>query len=102
MGFVNGSLHATDDMIGAGNSTMTDQELLTRITINPKVLVGKPVIRGTRLSVEYILNPLAHGSTIDEIVKEYHGIKAEDVRACILFATKSLENTVFMPLAAEA
>ena len=80
---------------------MTDQELLTRITINPKVLVGKPVIRGTRLSAEYILNLLAHGATIDEIIKEYPGIKAEDIRACILFAARSLENTVFMPLATE-
>lgn len=81
---------------------MTDQELLTRITVNPKVMVGKPVIRGTRLSVEYILNLLAHGATVDEIIQEYQGLKIEDIRACILFATKSLENTVFMPLAIEA
>ena len=81
---------------------MTDQELLARITINPKVMVGKPVIRGTRLTVEFILNLLAHGATMDEIIKEYQGLEVEDVRACILFATKSLENTVFMPLAAEA
>ena len=81
---------------------MTDQELLNRITMSQKVMVGKPVIRGTRLTVEFILNLLAHGSTIDEIIKEYQGIKTEDVRACILFATKSLENTVFMPLATEA
>lgn len=80
---------------------MTDQELLIRIAINPKVMVGKPVIRGTRLTVEFILNLLAHGSTIDDIVEEYRGVKAEDVRACILFATKSLESTDFMPLATE-
>ncbi len=81
---------------------MTDQELLNRITINPKVMVGKPVIRGTRLTVEFILNLLAHGATIDEILKEYQGLKEDDIRACILFATKSLENTVFMPFATEA
>ena len=81
---------------------MTDQELLTRITINPKVMIGKPVIRGTRLTVEFILNLLAHGATMDEIITEYQGLKVEDVRACILFATKSLETTVFMPLTAEA
>jgi len=81
---------------------MTDQELLNRITINPKVVVGKPVIRGTRLTVEFILNLLAHGATIEEILKEYQGLKAEDVRACILFATKSLEDTVFMPLQTKA
>jgi uncharacterized protein (DUF433 family) len=44
---------------------MNDQNLLERIIINPKVMVGKPVIKGTRLSVEYILNLLAHGETID-------------------------------------
>ena len=69
---------------------MTDQELFTRITINQRVMVGKPVIRGTRLTVEFILNLLAHGSTMDEIIKEYQGLKEEDIRACILFATKSL------------
>lgn len=88
-------------MIGAGDLTMTDQELLTRITINPKVMAGKPVIRGTRLTVEFILNLLAHGATMDEIIKEYQGLKVEDVRACILFATKSLETTAFMPLAVD-
>ena len=81
---------------------MTDQELLNRITINPKVMVGKPVIRGTRLTVEFILNLLAHGAPIEEIMQEYQGIQTEDIRACILFATKSLENTVFMPLTTDA
>ena len=80
---------------------MSDQQLLERITLNPKVLVGKPVIRGTRLSVEYILNLLAHGATIDEIIKEYKGLTKEDIQACFLFATKSLENLAFMPLAVE-
>ncbi len=80
---------------------MKDQELLERITINPKVMVGKPVIRGTRLTVEYILNLLAHGATVTEIISEYKGLTREDIQACILFATKSLENTTFMPLAVE-
>ncbi len=81
---------------------MTDQELLARIMIDPKVMAGKPVIRGTRLTVEFILNLLAHGATMEEIIKEYQGLEVEDVRACILFATKSLETTVFMPLVIEA
>ncbi len=80
---------------------MKDQELLERITVNPKVMVGKPVIRGTRLTVEYILNLLAHGATVTEIISEYKGLTKEDIQACILFATKSLENTTFMPLAVE-
>jgi uncharacterized protein (DUF433 family) len=66
------------------------------------VMVGKPVIRGTRLTVEYVLNLLAHGATAGEILREYEGLTQEDIRACFLFATKSLESTTFMPLTAEA
>ena len=64
---------------------MKDELLLKRITIDPKVMVGKPVIKGTRLTVEYILNLLAHGSTVNEIIKEYEGLMLEDVQACSLF-----------------
>ncbi|MEH1911912.1 MAG: DUF433 domain-containing protein [Nostoc sp.] len=80
---------------------MTDQELLNRITANPKIMVGKPVIRGTRITVEYILNLLAHGATVTEIVEEYEGLLEADIRACLLFASRSLESTSFMPLLVE-
>ena len=46
-----------------------------------------------------MLNLLAHGATMAEIIAEYNGLTLEDIQACILFATKSLENTTFMPLA---
>ena len=65
---------------------MRDEQLLKRIAVNPDVMVGKPIIRGTRLTVEFILNLLAHGATIEEILQEYKGIIREDVQACILFA----------------
>jgi uncharacterized protein (DUF433 family) len=80
---------------------MTDQELLSRITTNSKVMVGKPVIRGTRLTVEYILNLLAHGAMLAEILEEYEGLVEADIRACLLFASRSLESASFMPLAVE-
>ena len=80
---------------------MRDEQLLERITIDPKVMVGKPVIRGTRLTVEYILNLLAHGATVEEILREYQGLTYEDIQACILFANKALESTEFMPLVVE-
>ena len=80
---------------------MDDDRLLKRITLNPKVMVGKPVIKGTRLTVEYVLNLLARGATVSEVVEEYQGLTTEDVQACLLFATKSLENTSFMPLTVE-
>lgn len=81
---------------------MNDQKLLARITSRPTVLAGKPTIRGTRLSVEFVLNLLAHGATEAEILSEYQGLVSEDLTACLLFASKSLENTAFMPLAEAA
>lgn len=81
---------------------MKDENLLKRITINPKVAVGKPVIKGTRLTVDHILNRLVHGSTVQEIVEEYKGLTVHDVQACLLFAAKSLKEFSFLPLTVEA
>ncbi len=81
---------------------MDKSKLLERVVINPKVMVGKPVIRGTRLTVQYILGLLAHGVTMDEILQEYEGLTCEDILACLLFATEALENTTFVPLTVES
>lgn len=78
---------------------MTDEQLLQRIVCDPKIMTGKPVIRGTRLTVDFILNLLAHGMSEEEIREEYPGLSQEDIRACLLFATKALKDTDFMPLA---
>jgi uncharacterized protein (DUF433 family) len=80
---------------------MSDQELLNRVATNPKIMAGKPVIRGTRLTVEYILNLLAHDATVAEILAEYDGLIEADIRACLLFASRSLESASFMPLVME-
>ena len=77
---------------------MTDQQLLNRIVLDPKVMAGKPVILGTRLTVEYVVNLLAHDATFAEILDEYDGLTTQDIQACLLFATKSLSETEFMPL----
>ncbi len=69
---------------------MTDQNLLAWITSRPGILAGKPTVRGTRLSVEFILNLLAHGVTQAEILHEYEGLAPEDLVACLLFASESL------------
>lgn len=82
--------------------TDTDKELLAHIAIDPAVMSGKPVIKGTRLTVEYILNLLAHGATFEEVLSEYTGVTRDDIRACLLFATKALESTEFLPLSGEA
>ena len=71
---------------------MTDEQLLERVTLNPKVMVGKPVIKGTRLTVEYILNLLAHGATVAEILEEYDGLTQEDIQACLLFVLHGHRN----------
>ena len=78
---------------------MNDEQLLQRIVVDPNVMTGKPVIRGTRLTVDYILNCLAHGGTEGEILAEYEGLTKEDIQACLLFATKALKDTDFLPLA---
>jgi uncharacterized protein (DUF433 family) len=81
---------------------MKDAQLMDRIVLNPDIMAGKPVIRGTRLTVDFILNLLAHGATQEEIINEYQGLSLEDIQACFLFATKSLESTDFMPLTVES
>lgn len=78
---------------------MTDTELLQRITIDPAVMVGKPVIKGTRLTVEYVIGRLAHGSSVEDILEEYQDLSRDDIAACLLFAQKALEDTAYMPLA---
>jgi uncharacterized protein (DUF433 family) len=77
---------------------MEQKQLLEHIVLNPKIMVGKPVIKGTRLTVQYILNLLAHGATVDEILQEYKGLTKEDILACLLYASETLEDTTFMPL----
>ena len=80
---------------------MTENEIGRYIVIDPTVMVGKPVIKGTRLTVEYILGLLASGATVEEILKEYEGLKKESVQACLLFAAKALEGTEYLPLQTE-
>ncbi len=81
---------------------MNDQQLLERIACDPKIMVGKPLIKGTRLTVEYILNLLAHGSSATDILGEYEGLTPEDIQACLFFAAQSLSKATFMPLVAES
>ncbi len=65
---------------------MNEQQLLERITLNPKVMDGKPVIKRTRLTVEYVLGLFAHGASAAEILAEYEGLTSDDLQACFLFA----------------
>ena len=69
-----------------------EERLLKRMTIDPAVMIGKPVMKGTRLRVEYIVKLLAHGATSEEIVAEDDGLSREDLQASLLCAAKSLRK----------
>ena len=81
---------------------MGDEQLLTRIVSDPQIMAGKPVVRGTRLTVGFLLNLLGHGMTPDEILVDYSGLSADDISACLLFASQSVDDTTFLPLAESA
>ncbi len=65
---------------------MNKEALLARIVVNPKVLVGKPTIRGLRISVEQILKALAAGVPVDDLLKDYPELEPEDIQAAIAYA----------------
>ncbi len=80
---------------------MAEQQLLERISIDPRVMAGSPVIAGTRLPVVTILRLFAYGATAADILEEYQHLTPEDIQACFLFASKSLETVAFLPLVTE-
>ena len=65
---------------------MDEQKLLERITVNPGIFGGKPIIRGMRISVELILSLLAQGETPEAILADYPDLEPEDIRACLAYA----------------
>ncbi len=71
---------------------MTEKALLRRIAIDPKIMLGKPVIKGTRLPVEIVVEKVAYGATLDDLRKDYPFLKEDDVRAALLYAAKRIAN----------
>ncbi len=69
-----------------------NDKILQRITVNPRIFRGKPIIRGMRISVEMILGQLAQGVSIEEILKDYPDLEREDIFACIAYAHTILAN----------
>ena len=63
-----------------------------RIVIDPEILLGKPVVRGTRLAVEFVVGLLAEGWSEEDIRKNYPGLTQEDIRACLHYASKTLQD----------
>ena len=67
-------------------------ELLERITVDPAIFGGKPIVRGRRLAVEHVLGMLAAGDTTDSILAAYAWLEPEDVQACLVFARRAVGN----------
>ena len=65
---------------------MSEQELLKRITANPEIFGGKPIIRGMRISVELVLSLLAQGVSSEEVLSDYPDLELDDIRACLAYA----------------
>lgn len=75
---------------------MVTQELLDRITVNPEVMVGKPTIRGLRITVEQILKALAGNVTVEDLLEDYPELEPEDIQAVLLYAAElASEEQVF-------
>ncbi len=67
---------------------MNEDELIGRITVNPKIFGGKPIIRGRRLAVEHVLGMLATGDTMEDLLEGYPWLEREDILACIAYARR--------------
>ena len=68
------------------------------ITVDPTVLVGKPIVKGTRISVEFIMDLLAAGWTHEQILDSYPSLKPDDIRACLAYASEVLHAEKVFPL----
>lgn len=73
-----------------------------RIESRPEVMMGKPVIAGTRITVELLLEKLAAGESVEQILESHPGISREDVRAALAFAAEALRADVVYPFPDEA
>lgn len=78
-----------------------EQNLIKRITLNPDVCFGKPTIRNMRYSVEMILDLLSAGMTTEELIEDYPALEPDDIKACLLFASKLIKvNSISKVIAA--
>jgi len=69
-----------------------------RISVNPKVLVGKPTIKGTRIAVEFVVDLLGRGWTVEQVLREYDHLTPEDIQACLAYASDVLKSERVYPL----
>ncbi|MEJ2207517.1 MAG: DUF433 domain-containing protein [Anaerolineae bacterium] len=77
---------------------MDREELLERVTVNPRILVGKPTIRGMRISVEQILDALAAGVPEEDLLEDHPMLEPEDIRAALLYARDVVASEKVYPI----
>ncbi|MCP4108035.1 MAG: DUF433 domain-containing protein [Desulfobacteraceae bacterium] len=77
---------------------MNENNILKRITVNPQIFGGKPIIRGRRLAVEHILGMLAAGDNQETILAGYPWLESEDIQACLIYACRIVSNERIDPL----
>ncbi len=77
---------------------MSEEELLRRIVVDPKIFGGKPIIRGHRLAVEHVLGMLAAGDSLDDLRQAYPWLEEADVRACLVYAKRLVGHERVEPL----
>jgi len=75
---------------------MTRRLKMAKIVVNPRILGGKPIIEGTRISVEFILDLLASDVSEEEILEDYPHLTKEDIHACLKYAARSYRNEVYL------
>lgn len=80
---------------------MNEEALLERITIDPRIFRGKPIIRGRRLAVEHVLGMLAAGDSFETILEGYPWLEPEDIQACLVYARRLLSHERVEPLLME-
>ena len=71
-----------------------------RMIMDPGVLVGTPIIKGTRISVEFVIDLLARGWTVEQVLKEFNHLKIEDIQACLAYASEIIKSEQIYPLSA--
>jgi len=81
---------------------MDEQRILERITVNPNIFGGKPIIRGHRLAVEHVLGMLAAGDTPQTILEGYPWLEAEDIQACLVYARRVVGHERVEPMIVDA
>lgn len=80
---------------------MDEERLLERITANPKIFGGKPIIRGRRLAVEHVLGMLAAGDSAESLLEGYPWLEPEDIQACLVYARRLVGHERVEPLLLE-